>query len=131
MAPTGQSGEGVLFLNTLSCFPARVDLQPTEEELRACRPLFNAQLAYARPQHILALGSTALAALVPGAVISVDRGKWIRAKGNWGEAWVLGTYHPAWALRNPGLAWIPREDVAWFAFGTLWGVEEGMRVEGS
>lgn len=54
-----------------------------------------------------------------------------RAKGFWGDAWVMGTFHPAWALRNPGLAWIARQDVAWFAFWSLGVFEpwEGARAD--
>jgi uracil-DNA glycosylase family 4 len=121
----------VLWANALCCWPARVDLKPTEDELRACRPHLEATLSYARPRFILALGGVALASLVPGAVVSVDRGKMYRARGFWGEAWVMGTFHPAWCLRNPGLAYIARGDVAWFAFWSLGEFEpwEGARAK--
>lgn len=84
-----------------------------------CRPHLEATLAYARPDWILALGSVALSSLIPGAVISADRGRVLRAHGHWGEAWVVGTFHPAWALRNPGQAYLVREDIAWFRFWSL------------
>jgi len=118
-AATPAPAQSPLFANALCCWPARVDLKPTEEELRACRPHLEATLAYARPRYILAVGGVALNALVPGAVVSVDRGKMYRARGFWGEAWCMGTFHPAAVLRDPRLAYIARQDVLWFSFWTL------------
>lgn len=117
----GRASEPVapIITNALCCWPARVDLRPTEDELRACRPHLEATLAYARADWILALGGVALSSIIPGAVISADRGRVLRARGHWGEAWVVGTFHPAWALRNPGQAYLVREDIAWFRFWSL------------
>ena len=89
--------EEVFILNTVKCRPPR-NRTPSPEEIAACRPYLERQLAVIRPVVIVALGNPACKALlgnVPG--IMTIRGRVFDA---W-NAKVIPTFHPAYLLRNP------------------------------
>jgi DNA polymerase len=89
--------EDVFVLNAVKCRPPE-NRTPAPDEIAACRPFLDEQLALIRPQVIVALGNPACQALlgaVPG--ITKIRGRVFEAYG----AKVVPTFHPAFLLRNP------------------------------
>jgi uracil-DNA glycosylase len=89
--------EDVFVLNAVKCRPPE-NRTPAPDEIAACRPFLEEQLAVIRPQVIVALGNPACQALlgaVPG--ITKIRGRVFEAFGTK----VVPTYHPAFLLRNP------------------------------
>jgi DNA polymerase len=89
--------EDVFILNAVKCRPPE-NRTPAPDEIAACRPFLEEQLAVIRPLVIVALGNPACQALlgpVPG--ITKIRGRVLEAFG----AKVVPTFHPAFLLRNP------------------------------
>lgn len=90
-------------VNTLCCRPPG-NRDPEKEEMDACRPNLNDQLALGDVKVGVCLGGYALAALMgwERQIIKVknqlDKVYWVD-----GRLWV-GTYHPSYALRNIGRA---------------------------
>ena len=83
------------------------DRPPPPEEMAACRPYLERQIALIRPKVVVTLGATAVKGLLQTTQgISVLRGKWqtLRLSELGSETIpLLPTYHPAALLRNPGL----------------------------
>jgi DNA polymerase len=79
---------------------------PLPEEVEACLPFLQEQLAIIRPRVICALGAVAAKALLgPHAAITKIRGRVLDHQG----IPLVPTFHPAYLLRNPSakkLAWI-------------------------
>ena len=93
----GLSREQVYILNVIKCRPPQ-NRNPSPEEVAACRPIIQAQLACLRPRVICALGTFAAQALLQ------TEEKISRLRGHFhplGEAQVMPTFHPAYLLRNP------------------------------
>lgn len=93
----GLSREQVYILNVIKCRPPQ-NRNPSPEEVAACRPIIQAQLACLRPRVICALGTFAAQALLQ------TEEKISRLRGRFhplGEMQVMPTFHPAYLLRNP------------------------------
>ena len=77
----------------------RMHKTPAQREVDACRYWLDAELASVRPKVVVALGSTALKAVLddPHATLKASLGT---AVGHGGR-WVVATYHPAYVLRVP------------------------------
>lgn len=90
-------GKGVYIANAVKCRPPG-NRTPTEDEIRACRPFLERQIAMVQPRLLLALGRPAAQTLIGQEVsISAARGRtW-----HFGRVPVLVTYHPAYLLRTP------------------------------
>jgi DNA polymerase len=89
--------EDVFILNAIKCRPPE-NRTPAPDEIAACRPFLERQLATIAPRIIVALGNPACRALlgnVPG--IMTIRGKVFEGFG----ARIVPTFHPAYVLRNP------------------------------
>jgi uracil-DNA glycosylase len=89
--------EDVFILNAVKCRPPD-NRTPLPDEIAACRPYLEEQLALIRPAVIVALGNPACQALL-GAVPGITR-----IRGTVFEAFgakVVPAYHPAYLLRNP------------------------------
>lgn len=89
--------EEVFILNAVKCRPPE-NRTPAPEEIAACRPHLERQIAVLRPAVIVALGNPASRALlgaVPG--IMQIRGRVFEGFG----AKIVPTFHPAYLLRNP------------------------------
>lgn len=106
-------GEGVLqaqsayITNTVKCRPPQ-NRNPQPDELQACAPALQQQMALVRPRLVLAMGRFAAQQLLAtDEPIGRLRGRVHRMVGEpvaWaGEAGlpVVVTYHPAYLLRNP------------------------------
>lgn len=113
----GLKRSDVYIANIVKCHPMKNpeapeahgnDRPPTPEEISACRPYLDKQLALIKPKCIVTLGSVATKVLLGVTQgISLIRGKWydypVELFGPGRPIKVLPTYHPAALLRNPNL----------------------------
>jgi uracil-DNA glycosylase family 4 len=84
--------------NSLKCRPPN-NRKPTEDELNTCAPFFEGQIKLVSPKVIVALGNTAVSALLPiEAGITKIHGKFFKR----GSVFVMPAYHPSYVLRNGG-----------------------------
>jgi DNA polymerase len=87
----------VYILNVVKCRPPS-NRNPRPDEVAACHPILQAQLACLRPRVICAMGTFAAQTLLQtDERISRLRGHF----HNMGDILVMPTYHPAYLLRNP------------------------------
>lgn len=96
-------GDNTYIANIVKCRPtdaAKGDRPPAAEEVDACLPYLERQIALIKPGIIVALGKTAALALLkldPATPVSSLRGTMHRHA----DVPVIVTYHPAYLLRNP------------------------------
>ena len=82
--------------NILKCRPPG-NRRPEPSETATCIPYLHEQLALVRPRAIVALGNTAVAALLDTSLgITKLRGQWKLYRGH---TLVMPTYHPSYLLR--------------------------------
>jgi DNA polymerase len=90
-------GEGVYIANAVKCRPP-FNRTPEPDEIAACLPYLERQIALVRPRLLVALGRPAAQALLGTDIrINAARGKLFSRGG----IPVVVTYHPAYLLRNP------------------------------
>jgi uracil-DNA glycosylase len=88
--------DGVYICNIVKCRPPG-NRRPEPPEIDACMPYLHEQLAVIEPKVIVALGNTAVAALVGTRLgITKVRGAWKLYRG---RIPVMPTYHPSYLLR--------------------------------
>ena len=93
----GLTRQDVYILNVIKCRPPQ-NRNPLPDEVAACRPIIEKQLACLRPRVICALGTFAAQALLrTDERISRLRGRFHPM----GDILVRPTFHPAYLLRNP------------------------------
>jgi DNA polymerase len=88
----------VFITNIVKCRPPN-NRVPKEDELTACRPYLDRQIALIKPKVICILGRTAYSALLGGSSITANRGKIVERAG---QKYFL-TFHPAAVIYNKGL----------------------------
>ena len=97
IAAIGMKREDVYIANIVKCRPPG-NRTPERDEVETCEPFLLRQLAFVRPEVIVALGSPAFQCLLK------TREPITRARGQWRE-WngirVMPTFHPAFLLRSP------------------------------
>src|SRR6266571_7144394 len=97
-------GKNVYIANVLKCRPPG-NRAPEPNEVEACRPYLDRQIALIRPKVIVALGKSAATTLLNvDATIASLRGRVHRYQG----VPLIVTYHPAYLLRN-----LPDKAKAW------------------
>jgi len=99
LASVGLTRQEVYITNVVKCRPVRgappyENRPPNAEEIAACAPWLDQQLALIQPKLIVTLGRYAMEAFLPGKKISEVHGKLFSR----GEQIVLPLYHPAVAL---------------------------------
>ncbi len=95
----GLAREEVFIANTLKCRPPG-NRDPHADELAACRPFLERQVALVRPRLLLAVGRIATQALLASdQPIGRLRGRVHRPPGL--DVPLVATYHPAYLLRSP------------------------------
>jgi uracil-DNA glycosylase len=96
IAAIGLTREQVYMLNVIKCRPPQ-NRNPQPDEMAACRPILQEQLACLHPRVICALGTFAAQTLLQ------TEEKISRLRGRFhllGAVQVMPTYHPAFLLRN-------------------------------
>jgi len=106
----GLSPENDVYIcNILKCRPPG-NRRPEPEEMATCIPYLHEQLALLRPRVIVAMGNTAVAALLDTKIgITRLRGQWKLYRG---ATLVMPTYHPSYLLR-PGPQQLEAKRQAW------------------
>ncbi|PLY02688.1 MAG: DNA polymerase [Desulfuromonas sp.] len=93
----GLQRSDVYICNVVKCRPPG-NRDPQPDEIAACEPFLQRQLAAIRPRAIIALGKFAAQTLLQqDAPISRLRGTWTEYHG----IPLMPTFHPAYLLRNP------------------------------
>ena len=93
----GLTRQDVYILNVIKCRPPQ-NRNPLPDEVAACRPIIEKQLACLKPRVICALGAFAAQTLLQtDERISRLRGRFHPM----GDILVRPTFHPAYLLRNP------------------------------
>jgi uracil-DNA glycosylase family 4 len=103
----------VYISNVVKCRPPD-NRTPERLEWEACSTYLEAELERIRPDHILLLGNVALRAVARKSGITKQRGVRLDVKGL-SATTVMAAFHPAYALRNPGIHPVFQEDVRRFA----------------
>jgi uracil-DNA glycosylase len=96
LAEIGLDRTGAAIVNVIKCRPPN-NRDPELDEIEACRPYLEAQLAHMNPRVIVTLGNFATRFILERPIGSS------RARGQKykrGEATVIPTFHPAAALRG-------------------------------
>ncbi|MBV2234749.1 MAG: uracil-DNA glycosylase [Sterolibacterium sp.] len=95
-----QRGRDVYIANAVKCRPAQ-NRTPTAEEMAACRPYLERQIALLQPKLIVALGRPAAQTLLQQEVkVSAARGRLAELTSSGVSIPLLATYHPDDLLRN-------------------------------
>jgi uracil-DNA glycosylase family 4 len=93
----GYRREDVYIANVLKCRPPE-NRTPQPDEVTNCLPYLISQIDLIKPKAIVALGATALRALLDVQIgITKMRGHWYTFR----EIPIMPTFHPAYLLRNP------------------------------
>ncbi len=93
----GDPGRSVYIANTLKCRPPG-NRNPQAQEMAACAPFLERQIALLQPRIVLAMGRYAVQALLNStAPLGQLRGQVHRR----GDSRVIATYHPSYLLRSP------------------------------
>ncbi len=79
----------------------RMHKTPAQREVEACAHWLQEELARVRPAVIITLGATALGAVLGRTASLHDH---LAAPVRLGEAWLVATWHPSYALRADGTA---------------------------
>ena len=99
----------VYVCNIIKCRPPG-NRRPTPEETSTCIPYLHEQLAIIKPKVIVAMGNTAVSALLDTKLgITKLRGQWKLYKG---KTLVMPTYHPSYLLR-PSAQQVQAKREAW------------------
>ncbi|MBN1824765.1 MAG: uracil-DNA glycosylase [Candidatus Eisenbacteria bacterium] len=113
----GLRREEIYIANVLKCRPPE-NRNPKREEIEACRPFLEEQLALIRPRVLVPMGNFALNLFTRKRVsISKAHGQ----RFSWSDRTVIPIYHPAAVLYNRSLETVLAEDfrriVAFLASG--------------
>jgi DNA polymerase len=109
----GWSREDVFITNIVKCRPPG-NRDPEPDEVAACAPYLERQLRALDPAVVVTLGRHSMGRFMPGVRISQAHGTTRPADPETGarDATVFAMYHPAAALRTPGIERESYEDVA-------------------
>ncbi len=99
--------EEVYITNVVKCRPPG-NRDPQVEELEACKPFLERQIAAINPAVIVTLGRFSMAHFIQHGKISSIHGKSYLINGRM----VIPMYHPAAALHQPSLRSVVKEDFA-------------------
>jgi DNA polymerase len=91
------SNRDAYICNVVKCRPPE-NRRPSPEEMAACRPWLEAQIAAVDPAVVLLAGATAMEGVlgVKGGITRL-RGQW----REWQGRWLMPVFHPSYLLRNP------------------------------
>ncbi len=106
LAKAGIPRSQVFITNVVKCRPPS-NRVPEPDEVAACMPYLNRQIALIRPRIICILGRTAYSSILGGGSITANRGKVIERAG---QRYFL-TIHPAAAIYNRNMLSILEADI--------------------
>jgi len=100
----GLQRSDVYICNVVKCRPPD-NRVPEKDEVAECSPFLFRQIAVIQPKVVVALGASAVGALL-GAPVAITKihGEWV----DWRGTKLMPVYHPAYLLRNP-----PAKPDAW------------------
>jgi len=104
----------IYICNTVKCRPPQ-NRAPEPEEMAACRPYLDGQIAAIQPKLILLAGASAVKAVLQSKVgITKIRGQWLPSP--YGDAIAMPIFHPSYLLRyaskEPGTPkWLMWQDM--------------------
>src|SRR5437588_6058990 len=110
----GISRSDVFITNVVKCRPPE-NRVPKEDEISACKPYLERQIAIIAPKVICVLGRTAFSSMLGGSSITSNRGKAVVSNG---RKYFL-TIHPAAALYNKKLLAVLEADMKTLAKESL------------
>ena len=99
--------------NAVKCRPPE-NRAPEPSEIKACNGYLEDEIKELDPEFILLMGNHALRAVARKSGITKHRGVRLAVRGHERRT-IMAAFHPAYALRNPGVHPIFREDVRRFA----------------
>jgi uracil-DNA glycosylase len=105
LAEAGLKREEVFICNVVKCRPPE-NRRPTTEEVEACAPYLDRQIALIRPRIIVLLGDTALKRFFPDRGLAGSHGR-LLSKGSFE---FFSSYHPAAMIYNAQLEATIRAD---------------------
>ncbi len=113
LAHIGWRREDVFITNVVKCRPPD-NRDPQPDEIAACAPFLRRQLEVLDPAVVVTLGRYSMGTFLPGARIGQVHGTHAPAEPATGarDALVFAMYHPAAALRSPGVERDSFEDIA-------------------
>jgi len=117
LAASDRTREDVYICNTVKCRPTLADgtklrhRAPDPQELENCRSYLDGQIDIIAPDVILTLGAPA-AKSFPGREFQITkmRGRWFAGPDG---AALLATFHPAYVLRQGGMALTDTKRLVW------------------
>jgi len=117
---SGLKREDVYITNIIKCYLP--DNKATDEEIAKCTPYLDKQIALIQPRFIIPLGNVAASYLLrkfgqPIAPMRDMHTKIFFISTLFFQIKIIPMYHPAAALRNPGLKRVVQED--WQKLGAL------------
>jgi uracil-DNA glycosylase len=113
LASVGWRREDVFITNVVKCRPPD-NRDPQPDEMAACAPFLQRQLAVLDPAVVVTLGRFSMGTFIPGARISEAHGTTHPVDPATGarKALAFAMYHPAAALRSSGVERASHEDMA-------------------
>lgn len=111
----GLSRDELYVTNAVKCRPPE-NRKPERFEAKICADTYlTREIEEVRPTHILLLGNQALQAVARKSGITKHRGVRLEVKGHPKGRTIMAAFHPAYALRNPGVHPTLQEDIRRFA----------------
>jgi len=111
----GLNREEIYVTNAAKCRPPE-NRTPERWEAKICADEYlAAELDEVNPTHVLLLGNAALTAVAKKSGITKHRGVRLEVSGQPRSRTIMAAFHPAYALRNPGVHPIFQEDVRRFS----------------
>jgi len=111
----GLRREDIYVTNAVKCRPPE-NRTPERWEAKICADTYvTREIEEIAPTHILLLGNAALTAVARKSGITKHRGVRLEVKGQPRSRTIMAAFHPAYALRNPGVYPVLQEDIRRFA----------------
>jgi DNA polymerase-1 len=115
LARAGLRREDIYVSNVVKCRPPE-NRTPERWEAKICADEYvTREMEALDPTHVLLLGNAALTAVAKKSGITKHRGVRLEVKGQPRHRTIMAAFHPAYALRNPGVYPVLQEDIRRFA----------------
>lgn len=115
MAQAGLEYRSVFFSNTVRCLPkgtTKVVREPSYEEIEACAPYLEQEIAAVKPTIIVPAGNTALRYIMGAKNLNISRQRGLEIWSDKYKCKIMPIFHPAAILRNPKYENVTTQDLA-------------------